>query len=265
MKTSNRNRALYNSQFYARQAANSLESAKVVAAQIYKLVEPQSVVDIGCGLGGWLRAFSELGVSKIRGLDGDHVDRSMLYIDPSTFTATNLAEPFRLAEKFDLAICLEVAEHLSPAAGARLVNACVSAAPIILFSAAVPGQGGTGHINEQWPDYWMVQFNERGFIMVDAVRTSIRDDRRVEWWYRQNPVLFVSQDSINRFPTLQQSLSSNGSMEWVHINMLRNAGVRNLFQHFRPALKDALRRRSAGFRARIQKSITRGAEQSSCS
>jgi SAM-dependent methyltransferase len=265
MNKSKRSRTLYDAEFYADQAVNSFESARIVAALVHELIKPESVVDIGCGLGGWLKAFSELGARRVRGVDGDYVDKSKLYIDSSSFTAINLSEPFEIREKYDLAISLEVAEHVPSAAGERLVKACTNAAGVVLFSAAVPGQGGTGHINEQWPEYWKDQFKEAGFAMIDALRGKIRDDPRIKWWYRQNLVLFANADSSRRYPALQPGAESAApAIEWVHVNMLREAGVRNLSRHFRPALRDALQRRVARFRARIGGAI-RGTSKPSCS
>jgi SAM-dependent methyltransferase len=265
MNKSNRSRTLYDAEFYSRQAVNSFESARIVASLVHEMIRPESVVDIGCGLGGWLKAFSELGARRVQGVDGDYVDQSKLYIDSSCFTAVNLSEPFEIEEKYDLAISLEVAEHLPSAAGERLVKACTSAAGVVLFSAAVPGQGGIGHINEQWPEYWKDQFEKAGFVMIDALRSKIRDDPRVKWWYRQNLVLFADADSSRHYPALQLAAASGApAIEWVHVNMLRNAGVRNLSQHFRPAIRDALQSRIARFRARIGGAI-RGTSKPSCS
>jgi len=254
---------LYGADFYAGQAADSLESARIVARLVYELIRPESVVDVGCGLGGWLRAFSELGVRRIRGIDEDYVDRSRLYIDPSCFTPVNLREPFEIGEKYDLAICVEVAEHLPRAGGQMLVKACTSAAGVVLFSAAVPGQGGTGHINEQWPEYWRDQFKASGFVMVDALRSSIRDNPRIAWWYRQNLLLFASQDSIRRYPALETAAAYEApALEWIHINMVRKAGVMNLSRHFRPALVDALHRMIARLGANIRGAIGGAARHS---
>src|ERR1700677_1919613 len=243
MNNPHRARTLYDSEFYAGQASNSFESARIVAALVHELIRPDSVVDIGCGLGGWLKAFSELGVRRVRGVDGNYVDQSKLYIDSACFTAADLKESFDIEEKYDLAISLEVAEHLPRAAGERLVRTCTSAAGVVLFSAAIPGQGGTGHINEHWPEYWRDQFKELGFVMCDILRSRIRDDHRIEWWYRQNLVLYANVASTRRYPALVNIANSEApGIEWVHVNMLRNAGVRNLFRHFHPALIDALQR-----------------------
>ena len=98
-------------------------------------------------------------------------------------------------ETCDLAICLEVAEHLTPAAGARLVKTLCSVAPVVLFSAAIPAQGGTNHINEQWQSHWADEFAAHGFDCFDPIRPEIWNDRDVFPWYRQNILLFVSRSA----------------------------------------------------------------------
>jgi hypothetical protein len=65
-------------------------------------------------------------------------------------------------------------------------------APVVLFSAAIPGQGGYGHVNEQWPGYWARMFDECGYGVSDALRWAIWNDERVEPWYRQNLLLCAS-------------------------------------------------------------------------
>ena len=60
----------------------------------------------------------------------------------------------------------------------------------------MPYQGGTGHVNEQWPNYWIEQFAQRGYIAVDYIRKRIWDDEAIPWWYRQNILLFVNKERI---------------------------------------------------------------------
>jgi hypothetical protein len=189
---------------------------------------------------------AENGVEHLRGLDGDYVDRLQLCIDPSCFTAADLSKSFEIGDLFDLAICVEVGEHLPQAHSEQFVRTLCRAAPVVLFSAAVPGQGGTGHINEQWPEYWARLFHLCGFHLCDSIRPRIRDDRRVRWWHRQNLVLYVSGRALEAHPILRSSLADS-PIEWVHVNMLRQAGLRNLFRHLRPALVSAIRQRMQSY------------------
>lgn len=234
---------LYDDRFYSRHKDKSLESARIVAPLVMRLARVRSVIDVGCGMGGWLRAFAENGVAVVRGIDGDHVNPSELYVAPEHFTAVDLTQPFEIDEHFDLVICLEVAEHLPARASSRLVSSLTDLAPIILFSASLPGQGGIGHVNEQWPEYWRNLFAKRGFTMLDAIRPLIREDRRIEWWYRQNIAIFASEAAISANRGLREMPRDSKEFEWVHVNMLRHAGVRNLLAHLWPALNEAIRKR----------------------
>jgi SAM-dependent methyltransferase len=236
-------KTLYDQGFYSMQIDESLQSAKIVAPLVMRLAKVSSVIDVGCGLGGWLRAFSENGVPRVRGIDGSYVDTSNLYMPPECFTAVNLTEPIKIDEHFDLALCLEVAEHLPGRFSAQLVRGLTDLAPIVLFSAAVPGQGGTGHVNEQWPEYWRRLFEARDFAMLDAIRPLIREDCRVKWWYRQNIVMFASKAAISANPALGEASANGKTVEWVHVDMLRRAGVRNLLSHLKPAIREAILKR----------------------
>src|SRR5204862_3532668 len=144
----------------------SLRSARAVVPLVMELVRPASVLDVGCGLGTWLAAFAEAGVADFLGMDGDYVDRAKLKIPAERFRAADLTNPPSPGRTFDLAVCLEVAEHLPEKASPRLVELLATAAPVVLFSAALPGQGGTRHINEQWPAFWQRLFAARGFVRL---------------------------------------------------------------------------------------------------
>ena len=104
------------------------------------------------------------------------------------------ADPFELERRFELALCLEVGEHLPERSAPALVESLAAAAPVVLFSAAVPGQGGTSHVNEQWPPYWERLFAEQGMRKYDVIRPLIWCDRSIESWYRQNIYIFSDSD-----------------------------------------------------------------------
>jgi SAM-dependent methyltransferase len=223
----------YDAAFYASQHDGSLRSARVVVPYIVRLMNPNSVVDIGCGLGTWLRAFVENGVAEVLGVDGDYVDRSRLLFDAARFRAMDLTHPASLGRTFDLAVCLEVGEHLPTRAAQALVALLTSAAPVVLFSAAMPGQGGTNHINEQWPEFWERLFGRHQFVRLDPVRRMIVFDTRVEPWYQQNTLLYASRAAIARSPALQVE------SDWVAQNNIELIWRRNLsnFTSFMGMLK----------------------------
>jgi SAM-dependent methyltransferase len=183
----------YSEAFYRRHRAGSLSSARAIVPILLELLGPASVVDVGCGLGTWLSAFREFGVQDVFGIDGAHVSRTLLEIPEERFAAVDLTARFAAERRFDLALSLEVAEHLPATASDAFVDSLVRLSDFVAFSAAIPKQGGEGHVNEQWPDYWIGRFASRGYEVVDCLRRRTWTDDRVEWWYAQNLFLFVER------------------------------------------------------------------------
>jgi len=178
----------------------AIRSAEIVVAVLAPLLRPSSVLDVGCGRGGWLQAWQVATGAEICGVDGAHVDRAMLHIPPEAFRIADLAQRFNLGRRFDLAQCLEVGEHLPAAAAERLVDSLTAHADVILFGAAVPGQGGTQHVNEQPMEYWRNRFLARGYTAYDALRPRIAGNTAVEPWYRFNPLLYANAAGQMRLP-----------------------------------------------------------------
>jgi SAM-dependent methyltransferase len=210
----------YAEDMYERDRART--SAQVVVPMVTALLHPSKVIDIGCGRGAWLRAFKDNGAAQIVGLDGDYIDPSTLLIPSDCFRPTNLAGAFETpAGRFDLAVCLEVAEHLPARQARHLVGRLAAAAPVVLFSAAPPGQGGGGHVNCQPLSYWRALFEERGLKMLDPLRPRIRDDAGVAWWYRQNMVMFATPDAITANPALAAcgEMPKGRESEWVYMHV----------------------------------------------
>lgn len=194
-----KNRLLpYGKRFYMNQGGASLRSAEIVVPLVLKVIRARSVVDVGCGIGGWLSVFSRHRLD-ICGIDGEHVPLNQLLIPSDRFTPRNLEEPLRgLFDKdtFDLAVSLEVAEHLLPSRAESFVEDLVTLAPVVLFSAAVPHQGGTRHLNEQWQTYWAEKFAALNYATVDIVRDLVWAREDVEPWYKQNLLLYVRRDIL---------------------------------------------------------------------
>jgi SAM-dependent methyltransferase len=185
----------YDAPFFARHQPGIRASARVIVPLVIDALAPQSVVDVGCGTGEWLAAFAERGVHDIRGYDGDYV-RGDLTIPEARFEAVDLRRPLRANRRFELALSLEVAEHLPSRVADDFVASLVALAPAVLFSAAIPFQGGTHHLNEQWPDYWASRFGDADYLPVDFLRPRIWSDSHVEWWYAQNCILFANTHYI---------------------------------------------------------------------
>jgi SAM-dependent methyltransferase len=212
----------YPDSFFDSHEQGVLRSARLIAPNVLRLLDPKSIVDIGCGRGTWLRAFKELGVQSVLGIDGDYVNPSKLLMEKQCFLTADLSKPFKVPGRFDLALCLEVAEHLPESMAGFLVEQLTDAAPAILFSAAIPGQDGTCHINEQMPAYWRDLFRARGYVLLDPIRPVILTDARIESWYRQNLLLYVSEGFIRERPELEQFRLpvDHPGIEWVQAYVL---------------------------------------------
>ena len=192
----------YDHNFYDALSSTALPSARRIVPILRGLMEIRSVVDIGCGSGAWLAVFKESGTERILGVDGYWVDESQLLVPRECFRRMDLTKPLAVEGRFDLAVNLEVAEHLPREYADDFIGELCRRAPAILFSAAIPEQGGLNHVNEQWPDYWAALFERRGYRTIDVLRLMLWDDPEVTWWYKQNLLLFADEAIIAASPGL---------------------------------------------------------------
>jgi SAM-dependent methyltransferase len=192
----------YDDVFFASIERGSQRSASVVVPLVLRSFAVQSVLDVGCGRGAWLAVWRELGVA-VHGVDGAYVDARALLVPAEHFTGVDLARPFALGRRFDLVQCLEVAEHLPPAAAEGLVSSLCAHGDAVLFSAAPPGQGGEHHVNERPYTYWRELFRAHGYELFDPYRAALAGRADVEPWYRYNTFLYVQSarvtEALERF------------------------------------------------------------------
>lgn len=187
----------YSGDFFEYINAGSIASAHVVTPIVCSLLTPSSLLDVGCGAGAWCMVWRESGVERIIGVDGEYVDRKHLLMPAENFHAHDLTKPFDLDSTFDLVTSLEVAEHIPEKNAEVFVDNLVKHGKLVLFSAAVPGQGGEFHVNEQPLEYWRQKFFARGYRCFDPLRSRIVSDVRVEPWYRYNTLLYVAGDMVS--------------------------------------------------------------------
>lgn len=169
-------------------------------------LNPRSVVDVGCGHGVWLKAFKDAGAQKVVGFDGpwnkqdDMVDQSII------FHGVDLNVPItkKHKDKYDLAMSIEVAEHLEETSAKSFVGSMVQLSDVVMFGAAYIKQGGANHINEQRHTYWAKIFIENNFVPYDLFRPVFWGSD-IHWWYQQNTFLYV-----NRGSEIIQKLSDAG-------------------------------------------------------
>jgi SAM-dependent methyltransferase len=225
----------YTKSFYEEMRNGSRRSAEVIVPIVLQLLTVRSVVDVGCGDGNWLAIFQKYGVDEILGIDGDYVDRGILQIPQDRFQACDLAKPFNIGRVFDLAVSLEVVEHLPPEGAWGFVESLTHLAPAVLFSTAIPFQGGNHHINEQWPDKWAGLFREHDYVPVDFIRKRIWQSDAVEFWYAQNTLLFARLDLV------ESSSSLKAEFERTNPNQLCLVHPRQ-YTHLQGQLAEALAR-----------------------
>jgi hypothetical protein len=204
----------YDQQFYESIRDGSRRSADIIVPLIMRILHPESVLDVGCGQGVWLNAFAGNGVDDIHGVDGDYVSTDELAIRPEQFTALNLERGLDLGRRFDLAMSLEVAEHLGADAADSFVASLVRHSTCVLFSAAIPEQGGTSHVNEQWASYWIEKFAAHGYRPWDF-RAQLWGNPQIDHWYAQNMLLFIEEGVEGDFPALAE-IARRQPLDLVH-------------------------------------------------
>jgi len=192
--------ANYDSAFFDYVNSGALKSAKAMLPLLQEQLHVKSVLDVGCGQGGWLAVWKDLGCDRIHGIDGDYVERDSLFIDKEEFSGIDLAKSFDLNQQFDIAQSLEVGEHLPTSSSADFVASIVKHAPIVLFSAAARGQGGDSHVNEQDYEFWRKHFAKHDYVAIDYVRPLILNNTEIEAWYRYNPFLYVARSKVAELP-----------------------------------------------------------------
>lgn len=205
----------YDRQFYEARCDGSLQSARAIVPIILHYFSIRSVVDIGCGIGTWLKVFEENGVPEILGIDGPHIDQNMLMIPKEKFVAADLRNRLNISGHYDLAVSLEVAEHLPEELSTAFVTRLTAAAPIVLFSAAVPGQPGIEHINAQWQDYWRAIFRDRSYVALDIVRPAVWGRENIDYWYQQNTIIYC-HDTIAATRSDLPRASQKASLNMIH-------------------------------------------------
>jgi SAM-dependent methyltransferase len=186
----------YNDDFHKIHFQNSINSANELVPLFLNYFKPKSVLDIGCGLGTWLSVF-EQNECDVVGIDGDYINIQDLVFDKSKFVSHDLNSSFNLKKKFDLAISLEVAEHILPENAKIFIDSICLHSDVVLFSAAIPGQEGTLHYNEQYSNYWIEIFSKNGYQCIDFLRYKIWKNEKISWWYRQNILVFIKESEIN--------------------------------------------------------------------
>jgi hypothetical protein len=210
-----------------------------------------SAVDFGCGTGTWLSVLRNCGIKEIKGYDGYWVERESLKIPQEYFTVSELNKKVTVEKRYDLAISIEVAEHLPEESAKIFVETLIDASDIVLFSAAIPCQGGRNHINEQWQDYWYTIFDEYGYAGIDYLRKKIWNEKKIKSFYRQNIMLYVKKEKLGEINVSEEYYTENKLLNIVHpemfmgkIDYLEKESVHNvpLWALYKVAIKRSIKK-----------------------
>jgi hypothetical protein len=213
----------YGTKFYASQSGGSALSAEKIIPLVCRFLKPHSILDVGCGTGSWLRVARDNGVNDIMGIDGPWAQKAGLVIPTPLFKGCDLSVPIDLGRRFDLVLTLEVAEHISAARADIFVETLCRHADTILFSAAIPGQGGRMHVNEQPLSYWVDKFARLNYILIDVLRPHFWNDADIGPCYRQNMVLFAIPQRVGAIETAARAVLGEPrlSIDVAHPQLLK--------------------------------------------
>ncbi|HEX3992497.1 MAG TPA: glycosyltransferase family 2 protein [Acetobacteraceae bacterium] len=178
---------------------------------------PQSVLDVGCGIGAYVTIFKNLGVKNVFG--ADCIAKSATMLRDDEYRKVDLARPFSLGCKYDIVMCLEVAAHSPVDAAAKLLASLSShAGGLIVFSAAAPGQPGHGRIGcipiEQWLRHWQALGWSPSLQETMAMRALSTLS-----WFKHN-IVVLRQGADRCSEAALRELESIGSLPfgWPHTN-----------------------------------------------
>lgn len=194
------NTKIYNQKFFTNTIKFESASAKAFVSLLIKHFAPKSVVDIGCGAGIYLAEFKAKGIASL-GFDGAPAAIANSALGDE-IKLHDLCQPLKLNRRFDLCLCLEVAEHLEPICAPTLIDTLTSLSDTIIFTAATPGQGtkSIGHINEQPSAYWLKLFTQKKFKLNKKLTAKIKQEMReakIIWWLTKNLMIIENIQITN--------------------------------------------------------------------
>jgi hypothetical protein len=211
---------MYGVEFHDSLWAESAACARLVLPRVFALWRPKSIIDIGCGAGPWLSVAGEEGIDELVGVDVPAAADATHRYGGMRFVPSDISQPLPdVGGPFAMAMSIEVAEHLPATSADTFVETLTGLAPVVLFSAAYPGQHGIGHINVQWPSYWAERFAARGFEAREITRLDTWKDPECPNVLRTGLLLFVSAEA----PDVLRSLPAPVMLDVIPPDMWEQA------------------------------------------
>lgn len=197
---------------------HNLRAPSIIVPYLVETINPKSVVDVGCGIGTFLHMFNRHGVMDFLGLDGEWLNTELAqkYISLDKLKIVDLEQIINLDRRFDLAVSLEVAEHIEESSADVFVKNITSMSDVIIFSAAFPGQGGQNHVNEQWPSYWADKFSSYSYGFYDVLRPLFWENKEIDIWYRQNLFLVIKKGKEHIAKAFEEKSKSQVFINVIH-------------------------------------------------
>ena len=187
--------AIYDSNYYASTVEGpAVGSAAAISESIILDLRPNTIVDVGCGTGALLEALRK-GGCQVFGLE--YSTAALRYCQARALDVRKFdleRDSFAADQVFDVAISMEVGEHLPEETADRYVDLLTRLSGMIVFTAAPPGQGGDDHVNEQPQSYWIAKFQVLGFDYDDVLSSrwssTWREKVVVAPFYHENLMIF---------------------------------------------------------------------------
>ncbi|EKD25752.1 MAG: hypothetical protein ACD_79C01527G0010 [uncultured bacterium] len=160
---------------------------------VLKTFKPESVIDFGCGTGDILAPFEKRNLNVL-GIDGSFSNKKYSHIRKENFQIFDIREKYPNKNKYDLCICMEVAEHIDEKYSETLIHNITNSAPILIFTAAGPGQEGNDHCNLQPKSWWMEKLRKYDFEYDDNLTNDfilhMSNMNDVQSWYIENLMIY---------------------------------------------------------------------------
>lgn len=189
---------IYDAKFYDLNITEGTKMAIWFVPLLREIFQFKSLLDVGCGTGHYLRFCVDHGLSDVLGIEGSPHAFERLLVDKSQVVRHDLREPFRAGRKWDVALSIEVAEHIDKASAGTYVRTLATSSDTVVLTAARPGQGGRAHVNLQPPEWWQERFRQEHFEyderLTERLKAGIRRAREsgafVTSWFEPNVMVF---------------------------------------------------------------------------